>query len=118
MEGSMRYYPGLVASTGDIHPEQLKLPLLFFTANDMNYIEDLDAYHGPPNERIGRSVLNEWTHGDVTTVNMWACPILNSVPCFSACRTPIHSRETRSQITDGKTRIQVIRGLHFTCFSF
>ena len=70
MDGSMRYYPGLVASAGDIHPEQLKLPLLFFTANDMNYIEDLDAYHGPPNERIGRSVLNEWTHGDVTTVNM------------------------------------------------
>jgi pimeloyl-ACP methyl ester carboxylesterase len=70
MDGSMRYYPGLVASAGDVHPEQLKLPLLFFTANDMNYVEDLDAYHGPPNERIGRSVLNEWTHGDVTTVNM------------------------------------------------
>ena len=70
MDGSMRYYPGLVASAGDIHPEQLKTPLLFFTANDMSYIENLDAYHGPPNERIGRSVLNAWTHGDVTTVNM------------------------------------------------
>ena len=70
MDGSMRYYPGLVASAGDVHPEQLKLPLLFFTANEMNYIENLDAYRGPPNERIGRSVLNEWSHGDVTTVNM------------------------------------------------
>ena len=70
MDGSMRYYPGLVASAGDIHPEQFQMPLLFLTANDMSYIEDLDAYHGPPNERIGRSVLNEWTHGDVTTVNM------------------------------------------------
>jgi len=68
MEGSMRYYPGLVASARDIHPEQLRLPLLFFTANRMNYIEDFDAQ--PPNERMGRSVLNEWTHGDVTTVNM------------------------------------------------
>src|SRR5215470_5469620 len=68
MDGSMRYYPGFVASAGDIHPEQLKLPLLFFTANRMNYIEDFDADHGPPNE--GRSVLNQWTHGDVTTVNM------------------------------------------------
>ena len=68
MEGSMRYYPGLVASARDIHPEQLKLPLLFFAANRMNYIEDFDAQ--PPNEKIGRSVLNEWTHGDVTTVNM------------------------------------------------
>lgn len=70
MDGSMRYYPGLVASAGDVHPEQLKLPLVFFTGNDMNYIENLDAYQGPPQERIGRSVLNEWTHGDVTTVNM------------------------------------------------
>src|SRR5215471_14376368 len=28
MDGSMRYFPGLVASAGNIHPEQLKLPLL------------------------------------------------------------------------------------------
>ena len=68
MDGSVRYYPGLVASAGDVHPEQVKLPLLFFTANNMNYIEDFDADHGPLNE--GRSVLNAWTHGDVTTVNM------------------------------------------------
>jgi len=68
MDGSMRYYPGLVASARDVHPEQLKVPLLFFTANKMNYIEDFDADHGPLNE--GRSVLNAWTHGDVTTVNM------------------------------------------------
>jgi len=71
MDGSMRYYPGLVASAGDIHPEQLKIPLLFFTSNEMNYIENLDKnYHGPPNDRIGRSVLNAWTQGDVVTVNM------------------------------------------------
>jgi len=70
MDGSMRYYPGLVESAGDIHPEQLQMPLLFFTGNDMSYIENLDAYRGPLSERLGRSVLNAWTHGDVTTVNM------------------------------------------------
>jgi hypothetical protein len=71
MDGSMRYFPGLVAEAGDIHPEQLKVPLLFFTSNEMSYIEDLDAnYHGPPNDRIGRSVLNAWTHGEITTINM------------------------------------------------
>jgi hypothetical protein len=71
MDGSMRYYPGLVADAGDIHPEQLKMPLLFFTSNEMNYIENLDKnYHGPSNDRIGRSVLNAWTSGDVITVNM------------------------------------------------
>ena len=71
MDGSMRYYPRFVASAGDIHPEQLKLPLLFFTQNEMNYIENLDkTYDGKPNDTIGRSVLNAWTHGDVMTVNM------------------------------------------------
>ncbi len=74
MDGSIRYYPGLVASAGNVHPEQLKLPLLFFAANRMNYIEDFDRdfdnYRGPSNDIIGRSVLNKWTHGDVTTVNM------------------------------------------------
>ena len=71
MDGSMRYYPGLVADAGDIRPEQLNMPLLFFTSNEMSYIEDLDKnYHGPSNDRMGRSVLNAWTHGDVITVNM------------------------------------------------
>jgi hypothetical protein len=71
MDGSMRYYPGLVASAGDVHPEQLNMPLLFFTSNEISYIEDLDKnYHGPSNDRIGRSVLNAWTHGDVITINM------------------------------------------------
>jgi tetratricopeptide (TPR) repeat protein len=75
MDGSMRYYRGLVADAGDIHPEQLKMPLLLFTSNEMSYIEDLDKiYHGPSNDRIGRSVLNAWTHGDVTTVNMVGMP--------------------------------------------
>ncbi len=70
MDGSMRYYPGLVASAGDIHPELLKTPLLFFTSNEMSYIEHLDAYNGPKNERIGRSVLNAWAHGDAIILNM------------------------------------------------
>jgi dienelactone hydrolase len=71
MDGSMRYFPGLVASAGDIHPEQLKVPLLFFARNEMNYIENFDKTHeGKPNDAIGRSVLNAWTHGDVTFVNM------------------------------------------------
>src|SRR6202044_3205963 len=70
LDGSTRYYPGLVEAAGDMHPDQLKTPLLFFTGNDMRYIENLDKYHGRPEDRTGRSVLNQWTHGDVTTVNM------------------------------------------------
>ena len=37
----------------------------------MNYIENLDkTYDGKPNDTMGRSVLNAWTHGDVTFLNM------------------------------------------------
>jgi tetratricopeptide (TPR) repeat protein len=70
MDGSMRYYPGLVTAAQDVHPEQLKIPLLFFAANDMSYIENLDNYRGPSHDRIGHSVLNAWTQGNLITVNM------------------------------------------------
>jgi hypothetical protein len=67
MDGSMRYYPGLVAKAGSIHPEQLKVPLLFFTSNRENFIEDVE--HSDM-DMTGHNVLNEWTHADVITVNM------------------------------------------------
>ena len=67
MDGSMRYYPGLVAKAGSIHPEQLNVPLLFFTSNRENFIEDSEHSDFDMN---GRNVLNEWTRADVMTVNM------------------------------------------------
>jgi len=67
MDGSIRYYPGLVAKAGSIHPEQLNVPLLFFTSNRENFIEDIE--HSDM-DMTGHNVLNEWTHADVMTVNM------------------------------------------------
>jgi dienelactone hydrolase family protein len=67
MDGSMRYYPGLVAKAGSIHPEQLNVPLLFFTSNRENFIEDVE--HSDM-DMTGHNVLNEWTHADAMTVNM------------------------------------------------
>jgi tetratricopeptide (TPR) repeat protein len=67
MDGSMRYYPALVAKAGSIHPEQLNVPLLFFTSNRENFIEDIE--HSDM-DMTGHNVLNEWTHADVMTVNM------------------------------------------------
>ena len=70
MEGSIRYYPGLVAKEGSIHPEQLNVPALFFTSSREHFIEDVETSDIPPGERVGRSVLNQWTHADAITVNM------------------------------------------------
>jgi pimeloyl-ACP methyl ester carboxylesterase len=71
MDGSMRYYPGLVKMAGDVHPERMTIPLLFFTQGDPNLIEDIDRHHdGPPAYIVGPNVLNAWIYGDLLTVNM------------------------------------------------
>jgi pimeloyl-ACP methyl ester carboxylesterase len=71
MDGSMRYYPGLVRMAGDVHPEQMTIPLLFFTRGDPNVLEDIEKYHdGPLAYIVGPNVLNAWIHGDLLTVNM------------------------------------------------
>src|ERR1019366_2651512 len=71
MDGSMRYYPGLVKMAGDVHPERMTIPLLFFTAENANFLEDLNKYYdGPPADIVGPNVLNAWIHGDLLTVNM------------------------------------------------
>ena len=65
-DGSMRYYPGLIKRAGDVHPEQMTIPLIYFTQGEFSiedqerYLKDMDA----PN------VLNMWTHGDLVTVHM------------------------------------------------
>ena len=70
LDGSMRYYPGLVKMAGDVHPERMTIPLLFFTRENANFLEDLDKYAGPPADKVGPNVLNAWIHGDLLTVNM------------------------------------------------
>lgn len=68
LDGSMRYYPGLIKDAGDVHPDQMTIPLLFFTEGEMT-IEDLDGELNSPTNH-GPSPLNEWTHGDLMTVHM------------------------------------------------
>jgi pimeloyl-ACP methyl ester carboxylesterase len=68
MDGSMRYYPGLVKDAGDVHPERMTIPLLCFTRNVS--LEDLENDHAPSADKVGPNVLNTWIHGDLLTVNM------------------------------------------------
>jgi pimeloyl-ACP methyl ester carboxylesterase len=77
MDGTMRYYPGLVKMAGDVHPERMTMPLLFFTRGDPNVLEDIDRYHeGPAAYNVGPNVLNAWIHGDLLTVNMIGMPVV------------------------------------------
>ena len=85
MDGSMRYFPGLVAKAGSIHPEQLNVPLLFFTSNRENFIEENDSSNM---EMTGHNVLNEWTHADVMTVNMLGMSHPEFCSMFERFKTP------------------------------
>ena len=68
MDGSMRYYPGLVKRAGDVHPERMTIPLLCFIRNVS--LEDLESDDAPPADKVGPNILNAWIHGDLLTVNM------------------------------------------------
>lgn len=68
LDGSQRYYPHVVQQAGDIHPEQMTIPLLAFVQHAFS-IEDGDHYLSSE-DRTGPNVLNEWTHGDLITVLM------------------------------------------------
>lgn len=67
LDGSMRYYPGLVKQ-GDVHPEAMAIPLLFFAQGGMT-LEDRERYLNSEKNQ-GPSVLNAWTHGDLVLVRM------------------------------------------------
>jgi len=56
MDGSMRYYPGLVKKAKNIHPEKMTIPLLFFARNVS--LEDFERDDAPTADKIGPNVLN------------------------------------------------------------
>jgi dienelactone hydrolase/predicted negative regulator of RcsB-dependent stress response len=66
LDGSMRYYPGLVKQA-DVHPDWMALPLLYFTQGEIS-LEEQESF--PKDEKNpAPNVLNQWTHGDLITVH-------------------------------------------------
>lgn len=66
LDGSVRYYPGVVKQAGDVHPEQMTIPLLYFAQGEFSF-EDQERYlRGRLAD--GPNVLNAWTHGDLVLV--------------------------------------------------
>jgi len=68
LDGSLRYWPGIVAQASDVRPENLTIPLLFFfgqgTIESQELLEKQSPLvHGP-------SILNAWVHGDLVSVRM------------------------------------------------
>jgi dienelactone hydrolase len=69
LDGSMRYFPALVKQAGDVHPDQMTIPLLFFAQGEFT-LEDQARYLSDSTRNEGPNVLNEWTHGDLFTIHM------------------------------------------------
>src|SRR5580704_6782478 len=66
LDGSMRYFPGLVKAA-DVHPEHMTIPMLFFTQGPTSLEHEARRTINKDND--GPSVLNAWTHGDLITVD-------------------------------------------------
>jgi dienelactone hydrolase len=69
LDGSMRYFPGLIKQSGYARPDQMNLPLLFFTQGDIS-LEEQENQLNDPDRMSGHSALNAWKHGDLITVHM------------------------------------------------
>jgi pimeloyl-ACP methyl ester carboxylesterase len=68
LDGSLRYFPGVVKRAGDVHPEQMTIPLMFIAKQ-----EDVIEHWALGTElQEGPNVLNAWTHGDLIMVRMLA----------------------------------------------
>jgi pimeloyl-ACP methyl ester carboxylesterase len=68
LDGSERYFPGLVKASGTVHPDRMTIPLLYFEEGNQS-LEDQDRL----NSRFhadGPSVLNQWVRGDLITIRM------------------------------------------------
>jgi dienelactone hydrolase len=71
LDGSLRYFPGLVVQAGDVHPERMTIPLLYIAQGEITLEELKDPALRFENALSpAPSVLNAWTHGDLVMVRM------------------------------------------------
>jgi hypothetical protein len=68
LDGSVRYYPGLIAQTTDVRAENFTIPFMYFFGQGS--IEGLDWIGKNTPAASGPSVLNGWNHGDLISVRM------------------------------------------------
>jgi pimeloyl-ACP methyl ester carboxylesterase len=72
LDGSFRYGPATVQQAGDVHPDQMKIPLLFFSRAEET-LESWSATHQDKDQFcVAPNVLNEWIHGDFYSLRMMA----------------------------------------------
>jgi pimeloyl-ACP methyl ester carboxylesterase len=72
LDGSFRYAPTLVQQAADIHPDQMTIPMLFFSRAEETLESWAAASQNKDQTCAVPNVLNEWTHGDLYHLQMLA----------------------------------------------
>ncbi len=67
----MRYYPGIIKQAGDVHPDHMTIPIIFFAQGEFS-LEDQARYLTDPAQSTGPSALNARAHGDLIMVHDFA----------------------------------------------
>jgi dienelactone hydrolase len=68
LDGSLRNWPGLIRQAGFVHPEQMKIPLLYIAKAEWTLEERERLFTAM--QMDGPSVLNAWTCADLVLVQM------------------------------------------------
>ena len=70
LDGSMRYESAVIQQAGDVHPSEMKIPLLYFSEGHFTLEEIASTYDSGKGVHLNPEALNQWTGGDRIIVYM------------------------------------------------
>ena len=68
LDGSMRYESAVIQQSGDVHPAQMKIPLLYLSEGHFTLEEIASEYDSEKGIHLNPEALNQWTGGDCLIV--------------------------------------------------
>lgn len=70
LDGSMRYESTVIQQAEDVHPSEMKIPLLYFAEGNFTMEEIAATYDPAKGIHLDPEALNQWTGGDCLIVYM------------------------------------------------
>ncbi len=70
LDGSMRYESAVIQESGDVHPSEMKIPLLYLSEGHFTMEEIASTYDPAKGIHLDPEALNQWTGGDCLIVYM------------------------------------------------
>lgn len=70
LDGSMRYESSVIRQAGDVHPSEMKIPLLYLAEGHFTMEEIASTYDPAKGIHLDPEALNQWTGGDCLIVYM------------------------------------------------